>query len=180
MPKLASLLCGRSRPQHFSAVLTVVARLFMLIQPDCAVFGEKDYQQFRLIERMTLDLHDAITIIPVATVREEDGLAYSSRNRYLSGRQRQQAAQLYHWLCHAREAIKKTPSDSTALLTQTRLHLRDSGFHTVDYVELCNQKTLLAIQPPHSEAALSQARLFAAARIGTARLIDNIPLFDTN
>ena len=180
MPQFSSLLCGRSRPQHFSGVLTVVARLFMLTQPDYAVFGEKDYQQFRLIERMALDINDAITIIPVATVREADGLACSSRNRYLNDRQRQQAAQLYHRLCDAREAIKKTPQDSESILTQTRLHLRQGGFHAVDYVELCNQQTLLALEQPANAAALSQARLFAAAHIGTARLIDNIPLFDKN
>jgi pantoate--beta-alanine ligase len=168
-------LCGASRPGHFDGVATVVAKLFNQVRPDLALFGEKDWQQLAVIRRMARDLDlirpPAERIVGVPTVREADGLAMSSRNRYLSAEDRARAAALPRFMRETLAAIADG-GDVTAALTALRAALLKSGFASVDYVELADARSLLPL------TALSDAptRLFVAARIGGTRLIDNMPL----
>jgi pantoate--beta-alanine ligase len=172
---LSDTLCGASRPGHFDGVATVVAKLFAQVRPDLALFGEKDWQQLAVIRRMARDLDltqpPAERILGVPTVRETDGLAMSSRNRYLSVEDRDRAAVLPLALRKAIAAIEAGAA-APLVLDRTRAALLAGGFASVDYVELADAETLEAL------TALGDrpARLFAAARIGGTRLIDNMPL----
>jgi pantoate--beta-alanine ligase len=166
-------LCGASRPGHFDGVATVVCKLFNQVRPDLALFGEKDWQQLAVIRRMARDL-DLVrprvdAIVGVATVREPDGLALSSRNAYLTADQRAQVAVLPRAMRDAITAIVKgTPiADSISALQAA---LRAGGFTSVDYAEVRDADSLAPV------AALGEApaRLFVAARIGGTRLIDNM------
>ena len=167
-------LCGGDRPGHFDGVATVVLKLFNQVLPGMAFFGEKDWQQLAVIRRMARDLHlilphaDAIHGVP--TVREEDGLAMSSRNAYLSPDQRAQAASLPRAMDDAIAAIAdgKSVGSATAKLRDTLLR---SGFDTVDYAELRDADSVELLKADNGNA-----RLFVAARIGGTRLIDNKPL----
>ena len=163
---LADHLEGAHRPGHFDGVATVVARLFGQIRPEIAIFGEKDWQQLAIIRRMTGDLALGVTIISVATEREADGLARSSRNAYLSPTARAAARAMPDALKHAKIAIE-AGQDVAAALEIARETLRAAGF-SVDYVELVDA----ALMP--LTALTGEGRLVAAARIGTTRLIDNI------
>ena len=172
---LNETLCGASRPGHFDGVATVVAKLFNQVRPDLALFGEKDWQQLAVIRRMARDLDltqpFAVRILGVPTVREADGLAMSSRNRYLSAEDRQRAAALPRLM---REAIGRIEGgDGVAeALDALKQGLLAAGFTSVDYAELADGESLQAM------ATLSNrpARLFVAARIGGTRLIDNMPV----
>lgn len=172
---LTERLCGASRPGHFDGVATVVAKLFHQVRPDLALFGEKDWQQLAVIRRMARDLDlaqpAAERIFGVPTVREADGLAMSSRNRYLSPADRARAASLPRLM---REAIgeMRDSGDLVAPLTGLRRKLLSAGFESVDYAELADGDTLA----PADAAIGRSARLFVAARIGGTRLIDNMPL----
>ncbi len=163
-------LCGAARPGHFDGVATVVAKLFNQVRPDIALFGEKDWQQLAVIRRMARDLDlvrpHADAIIGIATVREADGLAMSSRNAYLTPRERAQAAGLPQAM---REAVVRIEGGAAVDETLAALEaaLLASGFSSVDYAELCDAGTLAA---PGDRPA----RLLVAARIGKARLIDNM------
>jgi pantoate--beta-alanine ligase len=163
-------LCGPFRPGHFAGVATVVCKLLLQALPDVALFGEKDYQQLQVIRRLTRDLDLPIEIVPVATVREEDGLAMSSRNRYLTERERMAAALLPAAL---KDAVKALQAGEAAapILENTRAALRAAGFSPIDYVELCDAETLQPLP-----AARTGSRLFAAAHLGKTRLIDNWPV----
>ena len=161
-------LCGASRPGHFDGVATVVAKLFNQIRPDCALFGEKDYQQLALIRRMARDLDFEIEIVGVPTVRESDGLALSSRNAYLSAEERERAVALPDALAETAAAILRGESSADAIIA-AKAKLFEAGFATVDYIELRDAETLEPV-----ETAERPARLLAAARIGKTRLIDNI------
>lgn len=161
-------LCGAARPGHFDGVATVVAKLFMQVGATDAYFGEKDYQQLCVICRMTEDLCLPVVVHPVPTLREVDGLALSSRNRYLSEQERQVAPHLHRTLqevaaaLHAGDEVHKT-------LTEAIARLKAAGFSAIDYLELRDAATLAPL------AALgSPARLLVAARLGGTRLIDNI------
>jgi pantoate--beta-alanine ligase len=166
-------LCGAARPGHFDGVATVVCKLFNQVRPDVALFGEKDWQQLGVIRRMARDLDltlpRADSIVGVPTVREADGLALSSRNQYLSPRQRAQAATLPQAM---REAIAAVRAGSSIAPTVAALeaHLLQAGFDSVDYVEFADADALTPL------AALGEApaRLLVAARIGGTRLIDNM------
>ena len=159
---------GQARPGHFDGVATVVAKLFSQVRPDVALFGEKDFQQLALIRRMAADLDLGIAIVGVATVREADGLALSSRNLYLSVEERQAAAALPRALAAAAAAIVGgAPIDEA--LAEARATLAAAGFGPIDYVALCDAVTLAPIA-----ALAGEARLLAAARIGRTRLIDNV------
>lgn len=168
-------LCGASRPGHFDGVATVVCKLFNQVRPDMAFFGEKDWQQLAVIRRMARDLDlvrpfaDAIHGVP--TVREADGLAMSSRNAYLSPADRAQAAALPRAMREAIAAIEGG-GDVAAALAALEQALLAGGFSSVDYAELRDADTLV----PLTARGAAPARLLVAARIGRARLIDNMPV----
>jgi len=167
VPGLGDILCGRFRPGHFSGVATVVNRLFNLVQPDVAVFGKKDYQQWLVIRRMVEDLAVPVEVIGVETVRESDGLALSSRNRYLSAAERAVAPLLYETLRTVREQVRagEAPGgvENNALAV-----LGQAGFRS-DYVSVRRQADL---GPP--AAGDSELVALAAAWLGQTRMIDNL------
>ncbi|MEQ1689032.1 MAG: pantoate--beta-alanine ligase [Sphingopyxis sp.] len=167
---LDTMLCGASRPGHFDGVATVVAKLFNQVQPDVALFGEKDWQQLAIIRRMASDLDFDLEIIGVPTVREADGLALSSRNAYLSVDDRKAAAILPQAMRGAVAAMVEGANVAT-ILDEARAAILSAGFSSVDYLELRDGTTLTVL-----DDARPGARLFAAARIGATRLIDNIPV----
>ncbi|MBV6728607.1 pantoate--beta-alanine ligase [Nocardioides daeguensis] len=167
---LADVLEGASRPGHFRGVLTVVAKLFGLVRPDVAVFGEKDYQQLALIRRMTTDLCLGIDIVGAPTDREPDGLARSSRNRYLDAEQRQQAAALSRALRAAQaRASYGVPAARWAAMSVIKA---EPGVE-LDYLALTT--TGLGELPDYPEPG-TEGRVLVAARVGATRLIDNLPL----
>ncbi len=167
--KISTILCGKSRPGHFDGVATVVTKLLLRTMPHIAVFGMKDYQQLCIIDKVSRDLDIPTVIIAAPTVREEDGLALSSRNRYLSEDERKIAPQLYLTLKQVAEKLKDNSGcEAAAIITEAVTHLTSQGF-VVEYLELCDSDTLDSI-PELKE----NARLLVAARLGKTRLIDNI------
>lgn len=170
VPVLSDTLCGEFRPGHFRGVATVVAKLFHLVQPDIAVFGEKDYQQLLVIRRLVADLDFPVEIRAAPTVREADGLAMSSRNSYLDAEQRRRAALVYQTLGETRDAIREGRRDYAALEAQARLRLERGGFRT-DYVAI---RRAADLQP--AGAGDRNLAILAAAWLGKARLIDNLQL----
>ncbi len=165
---LAERWCGASRPGHFDGVATIVAKLFNLIQPDSAVFGEKDYQQLAVIRQMVRDLNIPVSIVGVPIVREPDGLAMSSRNSYLTPEQRVIAPRLYQALCQIRDAIQSQQMDTEAIIQAQQTHLQQAGFK-LDYLALCNAETL---EPAHPDD--QNLVILVAAWLGKPRLIDNL------
>ncbi len=168
VPGLGEALCGASRPGHFSGVATVVAKLLNVVQPDVALFGEKDFQQLLVIRRMVRELCFPVDIVGVATCREEDGLAMSSRNRYLSAEERRVAPGLYRVLCELRDRVLAGSRDYRRLEQAAERDLHRLGF-SPDYVSVRQQKDLAPPAP-----AASALIVLAAARLGPARLIDNV------
>lgn len=168
VPRLSGILCGAFRPGHFRGVATVVAKLFNLVQPDVAVFGEKDYQQLLIIQQMVADLNFPVKIESAPIVREADGLAMSSRNRYLSKEERAKAPRLYQALCAVREAILNGAQDFKALAQQQMIRLGEAGFKP-DYFAIRRAKDLA--EPGPDDRPL---RILAAAWLGKTRLIDNL------
>lgn len=162
--------CGAARPGHFDGVATVVAKLFNQVRPDFAFFGEKDWQQLAIIRRMTRDLDFPIDIIGVPIARDDDGLALSSRNAYLSAAQRAQAACFPAALREAAAAIAAAQPVAMALADAER-KITAGGFDHVDYIALVDAESLERI-----DHMGRPARILAAARIGTTRLIDNWPI----
>lgn len=175
VPALADILCGAFRPGHFDGVAGVVLRLFEIVRPDLAVFGEKDYQQLLVIRRLVQDLHVPVEIVSVGTVREEDGLALSSRNRYLSPGERLRAPRLVGVLRELRTEISQGRRDWSVLEEEARRTLEEAGFR-VDYVAIRRARDLTVAQPDDPPADL---RLLVAAHLGRTRLIDNLPAFVT-
>lgn len=161
-------LCGAARPGHFDGVATVVAKLFNQVQPDVALFGEKDYQQLAVIRRMTQDLNFGIGIVGVPTQRDADGLALSSRNAYLSQEERITARALPRILGETCHAIREGAPVGDAV-GRARDRLAAAGFDRIDYVELRDADTLEPL-----DRLDRSARLLAAAAIGRTRLIDNL------
>ena len=168
-------LCGTARPGHFDGVATVVCKLFNQVQPDLALFGEKDWQQLAVIRRLARDLDlllpRAESIIGIATVRENDGLARSSRNAFLSAADRAHAASLPRAM-HETLAAIRAGAEIAAALDELKRALLAAGFTSVDYAELRDAESLAPVRAPGP----APARLFVAARIGATRLIDNLPL----
>lgn len=168
VPGLSDILCGASRPGHFVGVATVVAHLFNIVQPDLALFGEKDFQQLRVIEHMTRDLAFPIEIRGVATVRAPDGLAMSSRNGYLSSEQRALAPRLYAVLQSAKSRLQQNDRDFASIEQEAYAQLAMAGFRP-DYVTIRLADDLTV--PKKNAPALV---IMAAAWLGRARLIDNV------
>jgi pantoate--beta-alanine ligase len=163
-------LDGAARPGHFAGVATVVAKLFNQVRPDVALFGAKDYQQLAVIRRMVADLDLPVRIVGVATRRDADGLALSSRNAYLSSEQRLAARALPRALVEAAQAILDG-GDVGGATARARASLEAAGFGPIDYVELCDSETLQPVS-----VLSGPARLLVAARLGKTRLIDNLPV----
>lgn len=164
--KISTILCGKFRPGHFDGVATVVVKLLLRIMPHVAVFGMKDYQQLCVIERVVEDLDIPIEIIPSPTVREEDGLALSSRNRYLSEGERKTAPQLYMIMNQVLKEMKYSSVEDS--LAKGIAILTEHGFR-VEYLEYRDEITLEPLLEVNEDG-----RLFAAAWLGKTRLIDNV------
>lgn len=169
---LSDLLDGGPRPHFFYGVATVVARLFVHVRPDVAVFGQKDYQQLQIIKRMVKDLGFEIEIIGGETIRHADGLAQSSRNLYLSGQERRGASGLCAALYRARCRIEAGTQIATAL-AEAHTYLSACGFSKIDYVTTADPATLEAMQESDAKPGF-EGRLLGAAWFGKTRLIDNI------
>lgn len=166
-PPLAEILCGASRPGHFTGVATVVTKLFNMVKPDLAVFGKKDYQQLMVIRSLVRQLNFGIEIVGVETMREPSGLAMSSRNGYLTPEQKNQAAKLNAQLQQIRTAIENGRRDFVALCQESVSALQQQGWQ-VDYVEIRSQSDLSEPPPDKTELVI-----LAAAKLGNTRLIDN-------
>lgn len=165
-------LCGLSRPMHFSGVATIVTKLFVVTEPHVAVFGEKDLQQLQVIRRMARDLLMDIEILGGATVREADGLAMSSRNRYLTPEERAAAPAIYRSLCVARDAVAAGARDASELLRGIREEIVAAGGR-LDYAAIVDPETLEDVDVTDGAAHAAVAAFF-----GGARLIDNLALTD--
>ncbi|MFW2404203.1 MAG: pantoate--beta-alanine ligase [Gammaproteobacteria bacterium] len=168
VPGLSKILCGNDRPEHFDGVTSVVSRLFNITQPDVAIFGQKDYQQLVIIRRMAADLHMPVRILAGPTLRNKDGLAMSSRNRYLSEHERALAPAMHRTISECRDRIlggdrdyKKLEADAAAALSRAGLEPQ--------YVAI-RKAGDLSMPEPDSEYLV----VLAAARLGPARLIDNV------
>lgn len=170
---LTECLCGRDRPAHFGGVATVVTKLLLQCLPDAAFFGEKDFQQLQVIRRLARDLDIPVAIRGVATVREADGMALSSRNAYLTPDQRERALALVNALHHVAARIGAGTAAGEAA-AEGRKMLEDAGFTRIDYLEVREEDTLSLIEGRPDPAR--PARVFGAAVMGRTRLIDNWPL----
>ncbi len=167
---IGDTLEGAHRPGHFDGVSTIVAKLLLMVLPDIAIFGEKDWQQLAIIRRMAADLNLPVRILGAPTVRDNDGLALSSRNTYLSATERTAAAALPAALLEAKRRIEAGDA-VPPVLAQASNALLNAGFSSVDYVTLADADSLQLLAE-----ADRPARLLAAARIGATRLIDNFPV----
>ncbi len=168
---LPSKLCGQSRPDHFQGVMTVVAKLFSIVKPDVAYFGQKDYQQYLIIRRMAIDLNLGVEARLLPTVREEDGLALSSRNIYLGPKQRKDATCLIHALQRAEELVGSGESSATRVGGEMRRVINRVKGARIDYIAIVNSETLEPVKEIKGRTLVA-----LAVRIGKARLIDNILL----
>jgi pantoate--beta-alanine ligase len=159
---------GVSRPTHFRGVTTIVAKLFNIVLPDVAVFGAKDWQQAAVVKRMVADLNFPLKVIVAPTTRERDGLAMSSRNKYLDAAQREQATILHRSLQHARELVQRKPMSAAKLQTQLKKFMATAPLGRLDYVEFFDPETL---RPAVNVTAGTHMAL--AVFFGKTRLIDN-------
>lgn len=165
---LTNVLCGAARPGHFDGVAQIVTKLLLQALPDCAIFGQKDYQQLMVIRRFSTDLNIPVEIIGAPILREEDGLAMSSRNRYLTPDERAVAPTLNRVLS---EIVKAAASGAEIgpLLARGREDILRAGFSPIDYLEIRDANTLELV----TERVIGPSRVFVAAHLGKARLIDN-------
>jgi pantoate--beta-alanine ligase len=168
---LATMLEGRSRPGHFRGVCTVVTKLFHLLSPDAAIFGEKDFQQLAIVRRMVRDLNFPVEIIGVPTVREADGLAFSSRNQYLNVEERAQAPALRRGLQEAQRVFGAGERSAERILDAARNVIATAPLARIDYLELVNADTLQPVAEADRNSLLAVAAFF-----GQTRLIDNLRL----
>jgi pantoate--beta-alanine ligase len=166
--KLSLPLCGAIRPGHFRGVATVVAKLFNIMRPHVAIFGQKDYQQLQIIRKMVRDLDMGVEIVGHPIVREHDGLAMSSRNAYLSAEERRAAVCLPRSLCKAERLLRRGETSAQAILSAVHAELAKQPLAKVEYVKLCDPETLI-----DAERIDQSALLALAVRFGKARLIDN-------
>ena len=170
VPGLGDVLEGESRPGFFRGVATVVSILFHMVEPDVAMFGEKDYQQLLVIRRMVEDLRLRIDVLAVPTVRESDGLAMSSRNGYLDAAERARASALYRTLCRVRDEVRAGDRDFASVEARALAALSEAGFEP-DYVRIRRRADVMPPQAPEEPLIV-----LAAARLGGARLIDNLAI----
>ena len=171
LDRLPNHLCGISRPVFFTGVATVVAKLFNVVKPHLAVFGEKDFQQLLVIRQMVQDLNLDIEIVGSPLVREPDGLAMSSRNEYLSTQQRPAALSLYRSLCKAREMVHSGIFHSAQILSEAQTIISAHAENEIDYLSICDKQTL------EKTDTIDRPMLMAVAvRVGKVRLIDNMIL----
>ncbi|WXL27004.1 pantoate--beta-alanine ligase [Ectopseudomonas mendocina] len=168
VPGVSEGLCGQSRPGHFEGVATVVSKLFNMVQPDLAFFGQKDFQQLAVIRTLVRDMNMPIQIFGEPTVRAEDGLALSSRNGYLSPEERAKAPLLYRTLCEMAEAIQAGERDYAKLIQETQAKHSAAGFRP-DYLQICEATTL---KPATADD--QQLVILLATYLGKTRLIDNL------
>ena len=168
VPEISNILCGEFRPGHFEGVATVVAKLFHIVDPDVAIFGEKDFQQLTVIRRMVADLCLRVEIIGAPTVRESDGLAMSSRNQYLDEAQRKLAPSIHRQLQQAVAALRAGERDFAKIEGAGRASLDGIGFRT-DYFSVRDARSLLPATPDTRDFVV-----LVASRLGKARLIDNV------
>jgi pantoate--beta-alanine ligase len=166
---MQDVLCGRSRPGHFRGVCTVVAKLFQIVAPHAAYFGEKDAQQLRILRRMTLDLHFDVTVVGCPTVRAEDGLALSSRNAYLTPDERRAAPVIFRALEAAAKRARAGERSVGLLVEGVRAAIASEPLARIDYVEAVDDETLGPVEVVDRPVLLA-----AAVHFGRARLIDNI------
>jgi pantoate--beta-alanine ligase len=171
--ELENYLCGKARTGHFTGVATVVAKLFHIVKPHFAVFGQKDYQQLRIIEKMVKDLNMDIEIVPYPTVREKDGLAMSSRNTYLNPAEREKALLIYTSIKKVEELFKKGQRKASTLRDEAMKVLRSKDGVDIEYISICNPDTLIEV-----DRAKNKDLLAIACRVGKTRLIDNIILME--
>ena len=165
-------LCGAFRPGHFEGVATVVAKLFNMVRPDAAWFGEKDFQQLQVIRRLARDLDLGVEVHGVPTVREFDGFALSSRNVYLNATERAAAPTLNRALLTLADRAAAPDADIAWAIREAERTIAGAGFRTIDYVAVVHRETLRPAEAPITE----EARALAAAWLGKARLIDNVPV----
>ena len=165
---LSTILCGANRPGHFDGVAVVVCKLLNMVQADVLLLGEKDFQQLAVIRQMVSDLNIPINIHSVATIREADGLAMSSRNTYLSASERQRAPLLYQALCAVRDAISTGNNDYPTLVSQQIQTLEKAGF-LIDYFQVCRSTDLILATEEDQHLVI-----LIAAKLGKTRLIDNV------
>lgn len=181
VPKLSEILCGASRPGHFSGVMTVVTKFFNIVQPNFAVFGDKDFQQLFLLKKMVRDLNIPLKIINMPTSREDSGLALSSRNQYLSGAQKKVAPELYKTLCWVREQLQqlRQKKQNVYRSRQQILELEQQGLSRLEqlgfvpeYLSIRNSDTFVPVSSFENQNSV----VLIAAMLGKTRLIDNICL----
>jgi pantoate ligase / CMP/dCMP kinase len=181
VPPLAmtDVLCGRSRPGHFTGVATIVTKLLHIVQPQRAYFGQKDGQQLLILRQLVKDLNFPVQVVGCPTVREASGLAYSSRNQYLTSAQLDVAAALYSSLQMGASAFTQGEKDSAVIVAKVREYLAKQQLLKVEYVELVNAVTLQSLTYLAGDDIKDGAMLAIAARIGSTRLIDNMILYST-
>ncbi|ADQ40253.1 pantoate/beta-alanine ligase [Caldicellulosiruptor acetigenus I77R1B] len=167
--KITEIMCGKSRPGHFDGVATVVLKLFNIVNPDRAYFGQKDAQQLAVIKQMVKDLNLDVEIIPCPIVREQDGLAMSSRNVYLSEEERKSATVLYRALNLAKEMIEKGEKDVSSIKRAMEEMILKEKYTKIDYIEFVNNETFEIISKVEGKVLIA-----LAVFVGKARLIDNI------
>ncbi|MGC5324599.1 pantoate--beta-alanine ligase [Brevibacillus sp. SYSU BS000544] len=169
--QVTEVLCGKSRPGHFDGVATVVTKLFQIVQPDYAFFGQKDAQQVAVVEQMVFDLSIPVTIVPCPIIREKDGLAKSSRNVYLSTEEREQALVLSQSLGNAKERIHQGERSAATILENILTQIKEKPLAEIDYVEVLKYPELVA----ESELRQGETYLIAlSVKFGRTRLIDNV------
>ena len=166
--KVTQNLCGMSRPGHFRGVATVCNKLFNIVKPDFAVFGKKDFQQFVTIKRMVDDLNMDIQIIGSPTVRESDGLAMSSRNKYLNKDERKSALTLFKALKLAQKLYSNGEKKSSVIITEVEKLIKRASFTAIDYIKICDTRTL-----KDDDKIKNQSVIALAVKVGNTRLIDN-------
>jgi len=166
--KVTVNLCGMSRPGHFRGVTTVCNKLFNIVKPHVAIFGKKDFQQFVTIKRMVDDLNMDLEIIGFPTVRESDGLAMSSRNKYLSQAERKSALTLFQSLKSAQNLYESGETKSSVIRSKVEKIIKQAPYTEIDYIKICDTKSLFDVEKIKGEAVIA-----LAVRVGKTRLIDN-------